>query len=667
MKEKLDNSLFNLFEAPAVEDVKLVEPKTKKNQEDKTKYTEDSIVSLTPLEFTRLRPATYLGSNEYSTQLVREVFSNALDEHMIGHGKKIIVEVDTVNNVYCVEDFGQGFPINVNKGGETVLQAAFDRFNTSGKYSDDGVYAGSSLGLNGIGAKLTNFLSKWLEVISYDGDRFESLRFSDGKFESRQVGKWKDGTSGTKVKWSPDPQFFQNVNANEADLNKLFEEISALCPDLTIEFKYNDKVKTYHSEHGIQDLLDKKVGHKEMISNRFCVRKEVGTNLFDISMTYTTDYYESITAYVNYGLTESGVHIGTVKSLIARYINKFATDNNLLKKNDDPLSQSELAEGLVIVFNVKTTNVKYDSQTKVRVVDLDKTIMNQVMNVEFQDWLANNPKIVKQIVDKALLARKAKEAAQNAKERIRGAQTKGKKFINLPTKLVDAYSKRRDECELFITEGDSAANGLIAKRDGKTQAVFPIRGKILSCRKATSDKVYANQEIANIVKALGLDIEKSTGKLVYDAKKLRYSKIIFAADGDADGYDIRLLLINAFWWLCPDLLSNGHVYVALPPLFRVTTSKNEYVYLKDERELSEYKRKHKSGSYIINRNKGLGEQSADELAYCLLKPNTRNVQQLTVEDAQAADDMLECFMGNKVEPRRDYLLEHAHEVKVDME
>jgi DNA gyrase subunit B len=262
-------------------------------------------------------------------------------------------------------------------------------------------------------------------------------------------------------------------------------------------------------------------------------------------------------------------------------MNRYAEDNGFLKKNDAPLTSAELSEGLVVVFNLKVNSVKYDSQTKVRVVDVDKTLINNVINNDFVAWLANNPKDAKIIIDKALMARKAKEAAQNAKDRIRNATTKGKKFINLPTKLIDAYSKDRGECELLIAEGDSAANGLIAKRDGKTQAVFPIRGKVLSCRKATSDKVYANQEISNIVKAIGLDIDKNTGKLIYDAKKLRYGKIILAGDGDEDGANIRALLLNMFWWLCPELVMNGHIAVAYPPLFRITTKTNSYIYLKD--------------------------------------------------------------------------------------
>ena len=542
--------------------------------------------------------------------------------------------------------------------------------NTSGKYRNDtgeSCYSGS-IGTNGCGSKLTNFLSLCLDVISYDEKgNFEHIWFKDGIFEKRELGKENNHKSGTIVSWEPDPQFFQNPQANINELKKLFEDIAALCPELTINFYINNESFTYHSKNGLSDLFNKKVSKKEILNKRFIAKKSTENELIDIALTYTSDYSETVIPYVNYGLTEAGAHIAAVKYGLTRQINRYASANGLLKKNDDPLTQVELSEGLVLAFNVKAKNVKYDSQTKVRIVDLDKSLINDVINNEFVDWLNNNPKDVKTIVNKALTARKAREAAQKAKDNIRNTGAKKKKFISLPTKLVDAYSKNRNECELFITEGDSAANGLIAKRDGKTQAIFPIRGKVLSCRKAAVEKIYGNQEISNIVKAIGLDIDKTTGKLIYDEKKLRYGKIILAADSDSDGYDIRLLLINMFWWLCSDLVQKGHLYIALPPLYRITNKKNEYIFLKDDKELNTYKKAHKNESFIISRNKGLGEQNSEELKYCLLDAETRNVKQLSAKNFNEVDNMLEIFMGQRVELRRDYLLEHMSEVKVDIE
>ena len=634
-------------------------------KKDKTLYTEDSIKTLQPREHVRLRAGLYLGSNEYSTQLVKEIFYNSLDEHLINHGNLITVTINTETNEYRVDDNGQGFPINVFKENKTILQRAFDTINTSGKYDDDGVYSGTSLGLNGIGSKLTNFLSNYLEVVSWNNGEFEHLRFEDGIFKWRQQGK-SDHQNGTTVCWQPDPQFFQDSKSNINELKKLFEDIAGLCPSLTINLIIDGQEESFHYSNGLDDLLTSKVKDKEITQNRFRVHKEDNNKLFDMVLTYTSDYSENVTAYVNYGLTESGAHISSLKSALTKMINKYATDIGVIKKESDEFSSSELSEGLNIIFNVKCTGVSYDSQTKSRVVDLDKSLMISSIKKEFPAWLLNNEKDAKLIIDRALKARKAKESAQNAKERIRNATNKGKKFISLPTKLVDAWSKNRSECELFITEGDSAANGLIAKREGKTQAVFPIRGKILSCRKATIDKIYANQEISNIVKALGLDINKENGKLIYDSKKLRYNRVIMATDADPDGADIKLLLLNMFWWLCPELIEKGHLYAAVPPLYRITDKKNNYTYLTDDADLNEYKKSHKQGTYLINRNKGLGEQSPDELAECLLRPATRNVQQIISSNFEETDNLLECFMGDNVKIRRDYLLDHYGEVEVEI-
>ena len=615
----------------------------------------------------------------YSTQLVREVFSNALDEHIIGHGNNIYVEANLVDNVYKVKDEGQGFPINVVRDdGKTVLQAAFDQFNTSGKYDDNGVYSGSVLGLNGIGGKLTNFLSTNLTVFSTDGSKSEELWFEDGIFVKRKTDASKSSTSGTEVCWSPDSQFFQNKDANISDLKKLFEDISALCPNLTIYFrvihkvvdKTTDETFTYHSNNGIQDLVDRKTSGKEILNTRFVACKKEGPELFDITLTYTADYSETIIAYANYGLTEAGVHISAVKAGITRQINRYATEQSLLKKTDDSLTQSELSEGFYLVFNVKAGNIKYDSQTKTRIVDLNKTLINSVINNDFYDWLNNNPKDAKIIIEKALLARKAKLAAQKAKDVARGLkQKKSDKFLNLPTKLVDANprDKDRSKCILYLVEGDSAANGLISKRNGEIHGIMPLRGKILSVRKASVADMYKNQEISNIVAALGLDVSPSDYTLKYDIKKLRYHKIVLLEDGDPDGGHIRLLLITLLWRLCPELLQNGHVYTSRPPLYKITSNKNQYCYLATENDLEIYKKKHSKEKFIVNRIKGLGELSPSELYECMIKDDTENIMQLDVQSFTDTDDELEKFMGTEVAPRREYYNAHFNDIKIDIE
>lgn len=318
---------------------------------------------------------------------------------------------------------------------------------------------------------------------------------------------------------------------------------------------------------------------------------------------------------------------------------------------------------MYLVFNLTAPNVGYDAQVKTRIVKLDMKPFTSIIAEELRYWLEANEKEVKSICDKALNARKAREAARKARDAVRDKtpKTQKEKMLNLPSKLVDCWSKDRSKCELFIAEGDSAASGLVEARDSEFHAVFPIRGKIIAAYKNNIEKIFSNAEVINIIKALGLDLDKRNHKLNYDEKKLRYGKILLAADADPDGASIRNLLIEMFWWLCPELILNGHLYTTIPPLFRITTKKNEYIFLKDAAALEEYKTQHMGEKYLINRNKGLGEQDASELNEALLNPKTRNIEQLIVEDKKSTEELIECLMGPSVPPRRAYLLKHSEE------
>lgn len=626
-------------------------------------YNENSTQHIDAREFTRKRPSTYCGSTEYSTQLLKELFANSHDEHIIGHGNEIVITVDTEKNEYTCEDFAQGFIPGVERpDGETMLSECFAVINTSGKYddSDDSIYGGSALGLNGIGMKLVCYLSSRSMITTSDGKgQRETLWYKDGLFQKREITKEKIGVHGTKVVYTPDPQFFQNPEANLNDIRILFKEESALSPALTIRLVVDGKEEIFHSKNGISDLVDEKVKDNEIIKNRFNAKIVEGNDLIDICMTYTNTYSEDIVSYVNYGKVESGIHLTTLKANLTRALNKYANDNNLYKKGESNLTGTELNEGLILIFNLKAKSVKYDSQTKVRVTDIDKALILKVINENFVSWMNSNPKDVKVIIEKALLARKAKEAAKKAREVARSVNgTKKSKLANLPTKLVDCSTTNRLEAELLICEGDSAGSGLVGGRDAEYQAIFPIRGKMINSFKAKSEKVTANQEVNNLIKALGLEMN-AAGKLIYDTTKLRYGRIIAATDGDPDGENIRMLIAVNLWSLCPELIINGHFYVAYAPLFRVTTSKNEYIYLKDTAALEEYSKKHQNEKYRVNRLKGLGECDSEELADVLLDKKTRNVKQLVVNDAKEAEKHLEMLMGTSVAGRRKFLLENG--------
>ena len=632
--------------------------------QSKNLYTVDSIITETPREFTRRVPSTYLGSSKTNTNLIKEIFANAIDEAVIGHGDEISVSIDTKKNEYIVEDNGQGFLINagIDDDGETILQRSFDKLNTSGKTSEDGVYEGTSLGLNGIGAKLTNWLSSELNVVTYRDGEFEEINFKDGLFKNRKVGKTKRH-SGTIVTWHPDPQFFA---ANEPDMTALkshFEVISALCPNLTINLTYNGEKTVYKEPGGINSYVEKKVKGKEVFSNRFMIERSIGKDTLNICMTYTSDYSENIDSYVNYGHTDSGAHIQAFHTAFTKAVNKYATDAGLLKKNDRNFNNNEIGEGLYVVFNMVTTTAKYDAQNKSRIDDIDAKIINSVIGGDFATWLMNNAADAKIITERALTARRAREAAQKAKEKIRDASNgKGAKsmFVDLPTKLSDAYPKNRKDrsnCELFICEGDSAVSSINAVKDSEFQASYPIRGKILNCQKATPDKVYGNAEIANITKALGLDIDKATGKLIFNEKKLRYDKIIITTDEDTDGYAISSLLLTVFNWLCPELIENGHIYRVHGALFKATFNDKSYVLFQTQAEYEAWKKTNKK-PYTLSRAKGLGELTRDETYEQLINPATRNLHKLVADDMEKFEEYLEMFEGADAGPRRDYLEAH---------
>ena len=437
-----------------------------------------------------------------------------------------------------------------------------------------------------------------------------------------------------------------------------------LCPGLTINLNDNGIDTVYYSKNGLNDLVTTGVKDTELIQNRFNMNFISGKYKLDMVLTYTSNYSLTLIPYVNTGLTEKGTHITLIKTIFTREFNKFFREKGWLKEKDENLSGDDLQEGMYVVFNVTTPNVSYDAQVKSTVTKIDMLPFTSAISTELYNWMLVNEKEIKLIADKSINARKAREAARKARDAARNVsdkKNKGRQFLNLPTKLVDCWSKDRQKCELFISEGDSAASGLVEGRDAEFNAIFPIRGKMISAYKNKSEKIFNNAEVNNLIKAIGLDIDPKTNKLIYDIKKLRYGKIFLAADADPDGASIRNLIIEMFWWLCPELILNGHIYTTMPPLFRITTNKNKYIYLKDKEALEKYKQNHQNEKFLINRNKGLGEQDSDELYETLLNPETRNVAQIVVEDKEKAAKLIDILLGESVPPRREFLLAHEEE------
>ena len=624
-------------------------------------YDESSIQSLSPLEFTRLRPGVYCGSTEYATQPVIEIVSNAIDEFKAGHGNQINVTIRK-DRVCSVRDYGQGFLINSKReDGKTILQAAFDTLNTSGKFSEDGVYEGTALGLNGIGSKLTNFLSHWLIVRTCRDGKFEEIKFVEGVFESRKTGKMEaNDTVGTYVEWLPSEEFFTSNEVEMSKIKELFKVLVCLCPGLTINLQTDEDTFSFYSEHGLNDLVDEKVSDTELINNRMDMHFEEGKNKMDMVITYTSRYSLNMVSYVNTGETDAGPHITQIKTILTREFNKYFKEKKWLKTGDTNFSGDDLQEGLFVAFNITAPNVSYDAQTKSRIVKIDMTPFTQSIVENLQYWFNNNEKDIKLIFDKAAGARKAREAAKKARERVREGNKKKEKALKFDTKLADCNSKDRLACEIYITEGDSASGNLKTARNNEFQAVMPVRGKVLNCQKSTYDKISKNAEIMTMIDAFGITLDPKTLKATYEEKDLRYGKIIIASDADVDGAHIKNLFYTFIWNICPQLIIDGHVYALIAPLYRITEGKDKYIYVKNDAALEEWKAQNVGKKYVVNRMKGLGEMDVEQTEECLTGPG-RVLQQITVDDVNTANALFDQLMGTAAAPRKEYIKIHSKE------
>ena len=632
---------------------------------DKHLYTKDSIGSLSPLEFTRLRPGVYAGDTTYSTQLLVEIVSNAVDEFRLGHGTQIDIQIQ--KDIITVNDYGQGFlPNEIREDGKTVLEAAFSVLNTSGKYREDGTYEGTSLGSFGIGSKITTFLSHWLKVETYRDGKEEQIWFKEGVFDKRSITDVSPDIHGTSVSWQPSEEFFTNTIIEIDKIKELFKTIACLCPGLTINLDDNGVKSSFYSEHGLNDLVDEKVKDKEIITNRCIIGYQDGKNQMDFILTYTSNYSSVLIPYVNTGLTEKGPHITPIKTILTREFNKFFRAKKWLKDKDANLTGDDIQEGMYIVFNLTAPNVAYDAQVKSTITKIDMSPFTAVLAQNLQYWFNNNEKEIKIIADKALAARKAREAAKKARDNARDKQKKKEKALKFDSKLADCFSKDRTKCEIYITEGDSASGNLKMARDNEFQAVMPIRGKILNTQKATLDKIQKNAEIMTMIDAFGLTIDTKKMKVTYNPEDLRYGKIIIMSDADVDGAHIKNLFYTFVWNFCPELIIDGYVYAGVPPLYKITIGK-KYKYLKNDEELEKFREENKGKKYIVGRMKGLGEMDVDETEETLTDPNNRIIKQITVEDIEKTNLLFEDLMGNGIVKRKEYIKEHSKEAKYNAE
>ena len=631
-----------------------------------TNYQADNIKSLDYFEHIRKYPGMYIGSKDAKGLLhcVKEIISNSIDEYLNGAGNQIKVTI-LPNNGIRIEDNGRGIPHGKHSSGCSVLQACFGIANTGGKFDNATGESGynTSGGEHGTGGKAVNALSKSMIVKTRREGIEEVVEFSKGQFISHKENKIDKSITGTSVEFYPDPEILETIEFDIKGIRDMIREFSFLCKGLHFIYTVLDTKEDFYSERGLADYMDYLNPKGEFIAEPFYFNSEEGKFQLEVAIGYSKSYSSVIKLYTNNIPQEKGTHLTGFKTAWTMGLNNFARENKLIKEKEENLTGSDYEEGMILILNFKMIDPVFKGQNKEELSSSEgRTYAQKLTTQALGDLTSSYKNAFKTIIEKALSARKAREAAKKARDAARGDKKEKKnKLLNLPTKLVDANSKKRLECELYICEGDSAAGGLIKVRDSETQGIFPIRGKLINLYKNSPEKVLANAEVNNLKKALGLDIDPRTGKLIYDTSKLRYGKILTACDADPDGMAIKNLILTCLWTICPELILNGHVYVTVPPLYRITKGKDKYIYLRDNEELEQYKNEHRNEKFVINRNKGLGEQDAEELEPCLLNPETRNINQIIVPDKKQADIMFETLMGTAVPPRRAWLLAHSEE------
>ena len=644
-------------------------------------YDGDQIQVLEGLEAVRKRPGMYIGSTgpRGLHHLVYEIVDNAIDEALAGFCDKIDVRLLPGNVVY-VSDNGRGIPVGVqHKTGLPAVTVVFTILHAGGKFGG-GSYKVSG-GLHGVGASVVNALSTWLEVEVVSEGQLYFQRFERGKavtqLENR--GPAPQGRErGTVVRFQADPEIFKETTVYEYEvLQKRLREQAFLNAgvhiQLTDERPAEDRPESerdreipyqnnYCYEGGISSFVEhinasKDVLHPDVI--HFSAVAEDENSTAEVALQYTDTYQEQIFSFANnIRTTDGGTHEDGFKRALTRVMNDYARKYNILKENDKKLSGEDVREGLTCVISVKLKEAQFEGQTKAKLGNTEmSSLVSSMLYKHLMTYLEENPATARTIFDKALSASRAREAARKARDLAR--RKTALENTTLPGKLADCQSRDTEETEIYIVEGDSAGGSAKGGRDRKFQAILPLWGKMLNVEKARLDKVYSNEKLMPVVMALGTGIGED-----FDLSKLRYGKIIIMADADVDGSHIRTLLLTFFFRFMRPLVEEGHVYLAQPPLYRITKGKRHYYAFSDQQRdqiMAEL-----AGGYEIQRYKGLGEMDSEQLWETTMNPETRTMRRVEVEDAIEADEVFTVLMGDKVEPRRDFIMKRAKEANWDV-
>ena len=629
-------------------------------------YGVKDIKTLEGIEAIRLRPGMYIGSVGPAgvQHITLEIISNAVDEYLNGHCTECHVNVSK-DNIIEIVDNGRGVPFGKAEDGSETLVNVYTKLHTGAKFDSSGKTGyNTSGGMNGVGAKATNALSEQFQVESFRDGKQAVARFKKGELIDYKVNNWpqKDMT-GTRIVFKPDAEIFkEGIELDYNSLRKQLQELAYLSPGMRFIFSYKDKDKEIiESQNGIKDYINDLNSNKNTLTSVFyaeTLEDRVGVK---VAMQYNDSYTDTYKLYTNSIPNSAGTHLTGFRTALTQTINKYARDQKLLKEKDANLTGDELKEGLTLVLSFIMPDPVFSGQTKDVLSSSEaRTIVQRLVSQEIENWLAANKNDAKAIVDKALLARAAREKAKKAKETVR-KQDKQKRAV-LPGTLADASSSDRKKCELFIVEGKSAAGSTKEARNRLTQAVFQLRGKVLNVLKVDLHKALQNKEISGLIDAIGLEIKD--GKVIVDESKLRYGKIIITADADVDGSHIRILFLTFIWKFAPELIEKGYIYAAVPPLYKITQG-TKIQYLKDDAALQKFK-KTNTRKFELGRMKGLGEMDPHEMAETVMNDEGRTLKQITMEDAQTVATTFINLMGEAVTPRKKFIEENAWRANIDV-